>query len=95
MEQVTIHPESIRGLRLILLGLTILLLSYKYDRYLQTNRCPHCNSEVPDEADICPSCYKSLFQYEGITCGQTITVAATLFLLMIVSAFVLIPWEPS
>jgi len=95
MDQGVIHPESIRGLRLILLGLTILLLSYKYDRYLQTNRCPHCNAEVPDEADICPSCYKSLFQYEGITCSQTVAVAFTLFMLLIISAFVLIPIEPS
>ncbi len=90
-----VAPESLRGLRLILIGMTILLLSYKYDRYLQTNKCPHCKADVPDEADICPSCYRSQFQYEGITCGQTLSVAFTLFLLMVVAVVAFVPLEPS
>ena len=89
-----IQPEMIRGLRLIVLGLSVLLLSYKYDRYLQVNKCPHCKADVPDEADICPSCYKSQFQYEGITLMQTVSVAFTLFLLMVVGIVVLVPFEP-
>jgi len=95
MALADIKPESIRGLRLVLLGLMVLLLSYKYDRYLQTNKCPHCNADVPDEADICPSCYKSLFQYEGITCGQTVSLAFTLFLLLVIVLVVFIPYTPS
>ncbi len=93
MQLQAIQPEHIRGMRLILLGLTILFLSFKYDRYLQTNRCPHCRGEVPDEADICPYCYKSLLQYEGITCGQTLIVAFMLMLGLVISAVVLIPFE--
>ena len=77
-------PEAVRGMRLILVGLTILLLSYKYDRYLQTNKCPHCKADVPDEADICPNCYKSQFQYEGVSCGQAVGYAATIMFFMLV-----------
>lgn len=95
MGEGMIHPEMIRGLRLILLGLTILFLSYKYDRYLQVNKCPYCKADVSDEADICPNCYKSQFQYEGITCGQTVSVAFILFLLMVIGLAVFIPFDPA
>jgi len=81
-----------KGLKLILLGLTVLLLSYRYDRYLQTNKCPYCKSDVPDEADICPNCYRSQFQYEGVSCGQAVGIAlniiaqgGTIFLLYILT----------
>lgn len=88
-----VPPQVFRGLRLILLGFTVLFLSYKYDKYLETNKCPHCGQDTPDEADICPACYKSLLQFEGITCRQTISVAFTIFVLMIVAIFVLLPIE--
>ena len=93
MAMPDISPQVFRGLRLILLGFAVLLMSYKYDKYLEPSKCPHCGHDAPDEADICPACYKSLLQFEGITCGQTVSVAFTIFVLMVVAIFALIPIE--
>lgn len=91
---MTPMPEAylgFKGLKLILVGLAVLWVSYKYERYLQTNKCPYCKADVPDEADICPSCYRSQFQYEGVSCSQAVGVASVVMLFILILVALVLP----
>ena len=70
-----------RGLQLIMIGLLVHLLTFQYERFLQVNRCPFCKADVPDGADLCPSCFRSLTGVQGIDIESVISMAATLFLI--------------
>lgn len=80
-----------RGAQFFLVGLLIHLLCTTYERYLQVNKCPFCKAEVPDGADLCPSCYRSLLGYHGIDFAAILSSAVLLFLCLVVMIFVLIP----
>lgn len=80
-----------RGAQLVLVGLLMHLICTVYQRFLQVNKCPFCKAEVPDGADLCPSCYRSLLGYHGIDFGAVISSAVLLFLCIVVTIFTLIP----
>lgn len=80
-----------RGAQFVLVGLMMHLIARMYDRYLQVNKCPFCKAEVPDGADLCPSCYRSLLGYHGIDVMAVISTAVLLFLCLVVAIFTLIP----
>ncbi len=80
-----------RGAQLLLVGLLLHLVLSMYGRYLQVNKCPFCKADVPDGADLCPSCYRSLLGYHGIDAMAVFSTALVLFLCIAVTIFVLIP----
>lgn len=80
-----------RGMQLILVGLMIQLLALLYRRYLEVDNCPFCKAEVPEGADLCPSCFRSLVGYQGIDMMTILQGAVLLFLCFVVVVFSLIP----
>ncbi len=80
-----------RGLRIVVLGLILMYLSHKYHSYLESHRCPYCKAEVPDGADICPACYRSQLQVEGLSILKVLGVAFSIlvFLCAMVVVFLL------
>lgn len=81
-----------RGLQLLMIGLLVHLITTRYERYLQTDRCPFCKEEVPDGADLCPSCYRQLTGVTGIDLESVISTATLLFLMFCVTVFSLLPF---
>lgn len=85
-------PWTYRGIQFFVLGLTAHFLTSEYERFLQVNKCPYCKADIPDGADLCPSCYRSLIGYQGIDFAGVIRTAGILFLVLLVCLFVLLPF---
>ncbi len=87
-----IGPWAYRGLQLVMLGLVVHLLTTRYERFLQVNKCPYCKEDVPDGADLCPSCFKNLLTYQEIDFKAVLENAMVVFVLLLVVVFALVPY---